>query len=78
MADDLFANIEDEEPYKIKDSDGGAENLGHQSPYNSEEAQNSLKTTKTYNCAVNFFWYDVMATPSPYLPVLSSMVADYE
>ena len=84
LADETFTNIEDENPYDIKDCSGEdechAEDLtaGKQSPFDSDEARNSLKSTSRYDCAVNFFWFDVYSTPSPQLPVFSKMVADYE
>ena len=51
---------------------------GHQSPFDPEEAHNSLRSTGRYDCAVNLWWFNLGSTPSPHLPIFARMVPDYE
>ena len=73
MNDDVFTGIDDADPYNIIDTGGGGVTAhltaGHQSPFDSDEATHALNSTSRYNCAVNFFWFNVASTPNPQLPI---------
>lgn len=71
-----FPNLDKEMPLALKDSETDRTKSGVQEPYNVTKGKNALSLHGVYRCSIPLFWVQILASPTPGIPMSRRRVQD--